>query len=69
MRKRTGEFYGVYENEKKIAYIDRTEAHSTMVVLFLPSGRYVQKFFIDSTDADMIEGCREMLKLGIPSLR
>ena len=61
---------GVYDydvNGETIAVIDKDSSEGTIVILNTKD-RYLQRFFLDSTDKYMVESCQLMKKLGIKSL-
>lgn len=56
-----------YYNEKgdKVAFIDRTYADAVKVVLVDKKDTYIQKFWIEGTDKELVERCDKMRELGI----
>ena len=57
-----------YEQGKEIAKIDRTFADDTKIILIDEKTPYIQRFWVDGTDKELVERCIQMRKLKIESL-
>ncbi len=51
------------------ATVDNTNPNDRKVILFDEPHPYIQRFFVQSEDKELIERCKQMRKLGIPSLK
>jgi hypothetical protein len=50
------------------AFVDNTDAIDRKVILIDQEKPYKQRFFVDDEDLELIERCKLMRDLGIPSL-
>lgn len=50
------------------AIVDNTDAIDRKVILTDKEKPYIQRFFVDDEDQELIERCKHMRALGIPSL-
>ena len=62
-----GNAYSYLEKGIEVAFIDRTYGNDTKIILLDRDEPYVQRFFIEGTDKELVDKCRHMRELKVVS--